>query len=198
MCPPRFAGRVGLSSSALRRDVAWPTGAAEMLRLMESGRIPDTAFMSMHSLRAKTPKSQCFHFSSSLVDQQRPTEFDPSTTCTLQSWRKALAGTLTSRQKRKTQKSKHNGARARLNAKITRKAVRSVKKAAGEAGGLKRAGNGSSVKNVHKKSKDSLCMLSKCVCFQDFMVLANCWLLYTLLSHVLFHFPGSAIVPQQK
>ena len=99
------------------------TGAAEMLRLMESGRIPDTAFMSMQAsaLRANTPKSHCFHFSPSLVDQQRPTEFDPSTTCTLQSWRKALAGTLTSRQKRKTQKSKHNGARARLNAKITKK-----------------------------------------------------------------------------
>ena len=134
------------------------TGAAEMLRLMESGRIPDTAFMSMQSsaLRAKTPKSQCFHFSPSWVDQQRPTEFDPSTTCTLQSWRKGLAGTLTSRQRRKTQKSKHNGARTRLNAKITRRAARTVKKAAGEAGGLKRAGNGSSVKNVHKKSQKLL------------------------------------------
>ena len=58
--------------------------------------------------------------------------------------------------KEKTQKSKHNGARARLNAKIAKKAVRSVKKAAGEAGGLKRAGNGSSVKNVHKKTQKLL------------------------------------------
>ena len=103
----------------------------------------------------KDAEASIFSFLPKLGRSMATAEFDPSTTCTLQSWRKALAGTLTSRQK-KTQKSKYNGARAILNAKITKKAVRSVKKAAGEAGGLKQAGNGSSVKSVRKKTQKLL------------------------------------------
>ena len=56
----------------------------------------------------------------------------------------------------KTRQSKQSRARARLNAKIPKKAVRSVKRGAGEVGGLKRAGNRSSVKSIHKKAQKLL------------------------------------------
>ena len=48
------------------------------------------------------------------------------------------------------------------------------------------------------KSKDSLCMLSKIVCFQAVMVLAKCVCVHTLLLHAVHFFLQLASCPRRS
>ena len=123
-------------------------GAAEMLHVLQDGRTPDAALMSLQGRCLRRSRRGCFHFSPSLVRQHRPTDADPSTTCTFQSWSKGMKG-----WQQKGPMGVCDGARQRGKRKITRAALSRVKKQSGKTGGKEKAGNGSSAEQIRDKSR---------------------------------------------